>query len=90
VCIQYYIVYSCGCRQDADFDQCDKLLGTNKKCALRGIQDVPEKLVGNHCEAHLVEYDSWVKMRMDEIEDEDQNEDQEAEEKQEEKQEAED
>jgi hypothetical protein len=70
VCTQYYIVYSCGCHQDTDFDQCDKLLDTDLKCPDRRIQDVEEKSVDHYCEAHLVEYPGGVKMAEDEDEDE--------------------
>lgn len=76
---QYYIAYSCGCRQDTDFDQCDELFDTNLKCPLRGIQDVEEKSVGHYCEAHLVGYPGGATMSKGENEDEHEGEEQEEE-----------
>lgn len=51
MCITYYITYTCGCKGDLEFVQCENRRGTNVKC------DPMEKNLGkeasNYCPRHL-------------------------------------
>ncbi|KAL6229472.1 hypothetical protein BDW75DRAFT_97594 [Aspergillus navahoensis] len=33
MCIQYYRLYTCGCKKNEEFKQCNERLGTNVKCS---------------------------------------------------------
>lgn len=32
MCMQYYRIYTCGCRKEEEYKQCEDRLGTNVKC----------------------------------------------------------
>jgi hypothetical protein len=56
VCIQKWIQYTCGCKEDSEFVQCDARCGTSVKC--QPVTKEKEKDSTNYCRNHLVKADA--------------------------------
>lgn len=50
--VQEYVKYTCGCKQESEFKQCDERQGTNVKCD--PIKKVLVGSVQHYCRKHLV------------------------------------
>lgn len=59
MCESKYIQYTCGCKKEMEFEQCDERRGTNVKC--HPIRKVFGKNSNNYCSRHLVKPDAEVK-----------------------------
>ena len=52
MCTMFWVQYSCGCKRDTEFVQCQERSGTNVRCEM--IQKKWSKNVDNYCRQHLV------------------------------------
>ncbi len=52
MCIQYYRMYTCGCRKEEEFQQCEGRIGTNVKCTPVIWEALPVSL--HMCKRHMV------------------------------------
>ncbi|KAF2209730.1 hypothetical protein CERZMDRAFT_100137 [Cercospora zeae-maydis SCOH1-5] len=59
MCVSKYIQYTCGCKKEMEFVQCDARAQTNAKCP--PVQKEWGKDSTNYCPRHLVKPDSPVK-----------------------------
>ncbi|KAE8340633.1 hypothetical protein BDV24DRAFT_133537 [Aspergillus arachidicola] len=59
MCTTYYIQYTCGCRREWEFVQCDERQGTNVRC--HPILKRWGKDSTNYCKNHLVKPDAPAK-----------------------------
>lgn len=59
MCDSKYIQYTCGCKKETEFVQCDDRLGTNVRC--HPLKKVLAKRAENFCSGHLVNPDAKVK-----------------------------
>jgi len=53
MCIQYYRTYTCGCKRNEEFVQCDERLGTNVRCDEVHLKPLLAAL--HMCFSHMVE-----------------------------------
>ncbi|KAH7376416.1 hypothetical protein B0T11DRAFT_272294 [Plectosphaerella cucumerina] len=59
MCTSKYILYSCGCKKETEFVQCEERQGTNIKC--EKIDKAWEKDSPHYCSGHLVKPGSRLK-----------------------------
>ncbi|KAI0837091.1 hypothetical protein F5Y06DRAFT_91836 [Hypoxylon sp. FL0890] len=52
MCKQYYRMYTCGCKKEEEFKQCDERLGTNVKCSRIRWEELP--VSAHMCKKHMV------------------------------------
>lgn len=56
MCTQKYIQYTCGCKKNAEFIQCEARAGTNVKC--NPVRKEKEKDSAHMCATHMVKPDT--------------------------------
>lgn len=65
MCESKYIKYTCGCKKEMGFIQCEERLGTNVRChpVTKSLFFTKSfgKSSGNYCSRHLVKPDAEVK-----------------------------
>ncbi|KAI1735777.1 hypothetical protein F4680DRAFT_297656 [Xylaria scruposa] len=59
MCTSKFIKYTCNCKKEMEFIQCDERRGTNTKCSPPNKEW--EKDADNYCPRHLVKRDAQVK-----------------------------
>jgi len=52
MCTQYYRLYTCGCKKEEEYKQCEERLGTNVKCS--PMNWVPLDPSAHMCKKHMV------------------------------------
>ena len=63
MCIIETHKYSCGCKRNGEFKQCEKRSGTNVKCS--PVTQVARPDILHYCAMHMVPPDSTAAMHRD-------------------------